>query len=142
MARLRASSVPAGERDRALRCAHTRSPRVVTATDTPAASEAALEELSTYVDTVVVKLGSKGSLVRRNGVTARIPVFPASVADTTGAGDSYAGAFLYGWLQGWTPAQCGELGSRVAALTVGQVGAVVRDQAGLMAVRSLVGGAT
>ena len=64
------------------------------------------------------------SLVRRNGVTARIPVFPTTVADTTGAGDSYAGAFLYGYLQGWTPAQCGELGSRVAALTVGQVGAV------------------
>lgn len=104
--------------------------------------EAALEELSKYVDTVVVKLGSKGSLVRRNGVTSRIAVYPATVADTTGAGDSYAGAFLYGWLQGWTPAQCGELGSRVAALTVGQVGAVVRDQIGLMAVRSLVGGAT
>lgn len=104
--------------------------------------EAALEELSKYVDTVVVKLGSKGSLVRRNGVTSRIAVYPATVADTTGAGDSYAGAFLYGWLQGWTPAQCGELGSRVAALTVGQVGAVVRDQVGLMAVRSLVGGAT
>lgn len=100
--------------------------------------EDALNELSEYVDTVVVKLGSKGSLVRRNGVTARIPVFPTTVADTTGAGDSYAGAFLYGYLQGWTPAQCGELGSRVAALTVGQVGAVVRDQAGLHAARALV----
>lgn len=104
--------------------------------------EAALEHLSEFVDTVVVKLGSKGSLVRRNGVTARIPVYPTRVADTTGAGDSYAGAFLYGWLQGWTPQQCGDLGSRVAALTVGQVGAVVRDQAGLNAARSLVGGAS
>ncbi len=104
--------------------------------------EAALEYLSEFVDTVVVKLGSKGSLVRRNGVTARIPVYPTTVADTTGAGDSYAGAFLYGWLQGWTPQQCGDLGSRVAALTVGQVGAVVRDQAGLNAARSLVGGAS
>ncbi len=102
--------------------------------------EEALVELSEYVDTVVVKLGSKGSLVRRNGVTARIPVYPTTVADTTGAGDSYAGAFLYGYLQGWTPAQCGELGSRVAALTVGQVGAVVRNQAGLNAARELVRG--
>ncbi len=103
--------------------------------------EDGLNSLSEVVDTVVVKLGAKGSMVRRNGVTARIPVYPTAVADTTGAGDSYAGAFLYGWLQGWSPEQCGNLGSRVAALTVGQVGAVVRDQAGLIAARSLVGGA-
>lgn len=104
--------------------------------------EEALVELSEYVDTVIVKLGAQGSLVRRNGETTRIPVYPTTVADTTGAGDSYAGAFLYGWLQGWTPEQCGNLGSRVAALTVGQVGAVVRDQAGLLNARMLVGGAT
>ncbi len=103
--------------------------------------EEALHELADLVDTVVVKLGSQGSLVRRGGVTSRIQVYPTAVADTTGAGDSYAGAFLYAWLQGWTPAQCGELGSRVAALTVGQIGAVVRDQAGLMAARQIVGGA-
>ncbi len=92
---------------------------------------AALEVLEQWVDVVVVKLGSEGSLVRRRGQTWKIPVFPARVMDTTGAGDSYAGAFLYAWSRGLALPYCGELGSRVAALTVGQVGAVCRDREAL-----------
>lgn len=94
---------------------------------------AALDILSTWVHVAVVKLGSEGSLVRSGGHTYKIPVFPTEVLDTTGAGDSYAGAFLYAWSQGWSLERCGELGSRVAALTVGQVGAVCRDRAAMAA---------
>jgi sugar/nucleoside kinase (ribokinase family) len=65
-------------------------------------------------------------------------VFPVKVADTTGAGDAYAGGFLYGWLDGWPAERAGELGSRVAALTVSQVGAVCRDRGAVAAARSAV----
>ncbi len=91
----------------------------------------AIEELGSWVSVAVVKLGAEGSLVRASGQTFRIPVFPTQVLDTTGAGDSYAGAFLYAWTRGLSLDKCGELGSRVAALTVGQVGAVVRDRAAM-----------
>lgn len=101
--------------------------------------EAAIDELASWADTVVVKLGGKGSVVLHGGERYAIPVFPVKVADTTGAGDTYAGGFLYGWLNGLGPAACGELGSRLAALTVGQVGAVVRNRDHIAAIKSTVG---
>lgn len=88
----------------------------------------ALAEVARHCKTVVVKLGAKGSLVHHDGQVYEVPVYPVSAVDTTGAGDCYAAGYLYGWSQGWSPAKCGELGSRIAALTVGQVGAVVRDR--------------
>ncbi|HCP46469.1 MAG TPA: adenosine kinase, partial [Deltaproteobacteria bacterium] len=48
--------------------------------------------------------------------------------DTTGAGDAYAGAFLFGLTRGWPLERCGRLASSVAAHTVAQVGSVIRDQ--------------
>ncbi len=101
--------------------------------------EEAIEALAGWTDTVIVKLGSRGSVVLHGGKRYDIEVYPAKVADTTGAGDTYAGGFLYGWLRGLPPEKCGELGSRLAALTVGQMGAVVRDRAHLAAVKVQVG---
>lgn len=101
--------------------------------------EAAIEALAGWADTVVVKLGSQGSVVLQGGKRHEIAVYPAKVADTTGAGDTYAGGFLYGWLRGLPAEKCGELGSRLAALTVGQMGAVVRDRNQIAAVKVQVG---
>lgn len=101
--------------------------------------EAAIDELAGWAETVVVKLGSKGSVVLHGGQRHDIPAYPVHVVDTTGAGDTYAGGYLYGWLRGLPAAKCGELGSRMAALTVGQVGAVVRDRDHIAAVKVMVG---
>jgi sugar/nucleoside kinase (ribokinase family) len=79
------------------------------------------------VQTVVVKLGKRGSLVRQNGKTVAIPVHLVEAKDTTGAGDAYAGGFLAGMARGWDVERCGRLASHVAAITVGQVGATVKD---------------
>ena len=54
------------------------------------------------------------------------------VRDTTGAGDAYAGGFLYGLARGWDLEACGHLASSVAGLTVAQVGGVVRDEKALL----------
>ena len=78
--------------------------------------------------TTVVKLGSKGSLVLDDTVLYTVDVCPVKAIDTTGAGDAYAGAFLYGASHDLAPQQCGDLASAVAARTVGQVGAVVKDR--------------
>lgn len=79
------------------------------------------------IETVAVKLGARGSIVVHGGVLYRVPVYPVKAVDTTGAGDAYAGGFLYALSQGWGPERAGQLASAVAALAVGQVGAVVKD---------------
>ena len=84
--------------------------------------------------TVVVKLGGQGSLVRHEGQTYEIPIRRVKAVDTTGAGDAYAGGFLFGVVRGFSPADCGRLASAVAALTVAQIGAVVKDRAALKAI--------
>jgi sugar/nucleoside kinase (ribokinase family) len=77
--------------------------------------------------TVVVKLGSAGSIVVHNGELTRVGVHRVKAVDTTGAGDAYAGGFLYGLSRGWNIERSGALASQVAAMTVGQLGAVVKD---------------
>lgn len=81
--------------------------------------------------TAVVKLGSRGSLVWHDGEVHEIGIHEVKAIDTTGAGDAYAGAFLYGQIQGWDAGACGHLASAVAAQTVSQIGAVYKDRAAL-----------
>lgn len=90
--------------------------------------EDAIHTVSEVCETVIVKLGARGSLVKHKGTMTHVQAHMTDAVDTTGAGDSYAAGYLYGLVHGWDPARCGDLGSRVAALTVGQVGAVVRDR--------------
>lgn len=79
------------------------------------------------VETVVVKLGKRGSVVRHGADKVVIQPDLVDAIDTTGAGDAYAGGFLTGMARGWSIERCGKLASHVAALTVSQVGATVKD---------------
>ncbi len=47
----------------------------------------------------------------------------APAVDATGAGDAFAAGFLYGWLKGKDPEQCGLLGDIVARFSITQHGA-------------------
>lgn len=68
---------------------------------------------------VVIKRGEEGSIAFANdGTVSRGRTFPANVVKTFGAGDSFAGAFLYGLLQGWDIGRCQELGSASASIVV------------------------
>ena len=83
--------------------------------------EYAVAELGKMADIAVVKLGSKGSLVSYfEDRIVKIPPVPTTVVNTTGAGDSYAGAFLYGLLRCYDAEKCGEMASRYASLVVAQ----------------------
>ena len=90
--------------------------------------EAALQQLKDSCETVVVKLGKRGSMVAQNGLVVRADAEVVEAIDTTGAGDSYAAGFLFGLVSGWPLESCAKLGSSVAARTVSQLGAVVRDR--------------
>ncbi len=53
------------------------------------------------LDLVVNTLGAEGSVAVTSTETASAPGFKVEVVDTTGAGDVFHGAYLYGHLKGW-----------------------------------------
>ena len=91
------------------------------------------------VSHVAVKLGGEGSLVSDQDDIYRIQVYRVDAKDTTGAGDAFAGGFLYGLSQGWDTERAGRLASAVAGLAVAQVGAVIHDTDALAKVRDDLG---
>ena len=100
-------------------------------TDMPAREAALHIHERANVGTVVVKMGSQGSVVFHEDQHYEIGIVEVDAIDTTGAGDAYAGGFLYGVANGWSADQCGRLASAVAAMTVAQIGAVVKDEVAL-----------
>jgi sugar/nucleoside kinase (ribokinase family) len=87
----------------------------------------AIETLGQVVPTLVVKQGEDGASCRQAGTTIYDPGFSVPVVDTTGAGDSFNGGFLYGYLHGWPPHRslalacaCGALSTRSAGGTNAQ----------------------
>lgn len=87
-----------------------------------------IAEKAKVCSTVVVKVGMKGSVIHQGGELTEVGIYKVDAIDTTGAGDAYAAGYLYGHLQGWSPARSGDLAARVAAFTVAQLGAVVKDR--------------
>lgn len=72
----------------------------------------ALAELSRLCSIAVVKLGARGSLVRKGTQTLSVePVAVRKVADTTGAGDYFAAGFLYGLVSGCSLEKCARIAS-------------------------------
>ncbi len=64
-----------------------------------------------------------GSRIVRGDETVEVRAAPATVVDTTGAGDAYAAGFLAGLAQGRDLAACGRMGSIAAAEIIGHYGA-------------------
>jgi sugar/nucleoside kinase (ribokinase family) len=88
---------------------------------------AAAVALARTVPVVVVKLGADGALARAGDEVARAVPPTVEVADTTGAGDSFAAGFLAGRLRGWPlpralelACACGALSTRAAGGTDAQ----------------------
>ena len=81
--------------------------------------------LLSLADTVALTKGERGSVVARRDEIYEIKAGTAEVVDTTGAGDAFAGGFIYGLCQGWNLKDAGELASKVAARVVSHLGARV-----------------
>lgn len=74
----------------------------------------ALHLLAEYTDIAVVKLGARGSVIKKDAEVVEIPSFKSNAIDTTGAGDLYAAGFLYGLISGLDLAACGATGSLIS----------------------------
>lgn len=72
---------------------------------------------------VAITRSEKGSVIVRGETITEIKAEPVDkVVDTTGAGDCYAAGFLYGYTEGMSMAQCGQLGSIAAAEVISHIG--------------------
>ena len=79
------------------------------------------------VGEIAVKNGAKPCLVAIEAHRESVPpAEPKQIVDTTGAGDSFGGAYLAARLLGRTPVEAAQLGHRVAAKVVGVHGALVK----------------
>lgn len=88
--------------------------------------EEALDEIAGMAEIAVVKIGKHGSMVKSGAKKYTIPPITANVIDTTGAGDLYAGGFLFGLSKGLSLDKCGKLGSLLAGKVIEQIGAKMK----------------
>ena len=73
-----------------------------------------------FAQTVVITLGAEGALISAHGFATEVIPAPkvSSVIDTNGAGDSFAGAFLYGIAAGHDLPTAARLAVNVASKLV------------------------
>ena len=84
--------------------------------------EDSIKYLGKLSATLVVTLGKNGSLIYHNGEKITIDPYPTKAVDTVGAGDTYAGAFLYGITNGLSLKKSGELASLLSSKVVSKIG--------------------
>ena len=82
----------------------------------------AAEALKEVAKTFVITLGKEGALVFDGEKEIRIASNPVKAVDTNGAGDMFAGAFLYAITEGHDFESAGKLASLAAANTVTHFG--------------------
>jgi len=73
---------------------------------------------------LVLKLGSEGCSLVYEKERAHVPGFDVTVVDTTGAGDAFDGAFVLGFLKGWSSVKSATFANAAGALTTTGLGAV------------------
>jgi sugar/nucleoside kinase (ribokinase family) len=88
-----------------------------------ATAEEAFAKLKTVVPSAVVTAGPHGAYVRHGGVEAHVPTFPCEPKDLTGAGDMFAGSFLYGITHGVRADRAARAACFLATKVISQVGA-------------------
>ena len=74
---------------------------------------------------VVVKAGAAGCAACGEGMRFAMPAIPGPVVDTTGAGDNFVAGFIDRLLDGGGFESCCEAGLRVAAESIGHIGATL-----------------
>jgi len=73
-------------------------------------------------DIIIFTFGERGCLGIFDDEFFKLPAFQVPVMDTTGAGDVFHGAFIYGLLQGWGVEETARFSSAVSAIKCTRVG--------------------
>lgn len=72
---------------------------------------------------ICVKKGPQGCYLVSPKEAVQCPGYPVQVRDTNGAGDSFAAAFIYGYLHAWTLSEIGAFANVMGAVKVQKFGA-------------------
>jgi sugar/nucleoside kinase (ribokinase family) len=86
-------------------------------------AKVAFEKLKTLVPSAVVTAGPQGAFVRHGGKETHVSAFPCQPKDLTGAGDMFAGSFLYGITHGVSPEKAARGSCYLAMKVISQIGA-------------------
>jgi sugar/nucleoside kinase (ribokinase family) len=87
---------------------------MLTDIDSPIDAGKALQQ---KCEIVAVKVGKEGSFIISDKIE-KATSFAVEAIDTTGAGDTYAGGFLYAYCQGKSLAECGKFANYIASRIV------------------------
>ena len=90
--------------------------------------EVAIKHLKTLAKGFAVTRGAAGSVIFDGEKLIEIEPFPVQAIDTVGAGDMYAGAFLYGITNGMSYAEAGRLASLASSKIVTTLGARMKTE--------------
>lgn len=71
----------------------------------------------------IIKLGGHGCYVAADGFTGMVAAYPCNCVDTTGAGDTFVGAFLYAKTRGWDIERCVKFACAAGSIAVEHSGA-------------------
>lgn len=82
----------------------------------------AREALKSVANTFVITMGKNGAMIWDGTMFIDIEAHPVEAIDSNGAGDMFAGAFLYGITNGHTYASSGTLAAMAASKVVSQFG--------------------
>lgn len=83
----------------------------------------AFAALKALVPNCVVTDGPNGAYIRHAGAEYHVPAYPCEPKDLTGAGDMFAGAFLYGITHGVAPDRAAKAANFLAMKVITQIGA-------------------
>ena len=83
----------------------------------------AFDKISETIPSVVVTNGPHGAYVRHGDINAHVPAFETTPKDLTGAGDMFAGAFLYGITNGAPADKAARGASFLSHKVISQIGA-------------------
>ncbi len=86
-------------------------------------AEDAFRKLKGVVPSVAVTAGPRGAFVRHGGVETHVPAFACEPKDLTGAGDMFAGSFLYGITHGLAVEKAARSACFLAMKVITQIGA-------------------
>ncbi len=89
--------------------------------------EEALNFLSEKCQIAVVKLGSKGSLIKNNNKVYKIKALKVKAVDSTGAGDAYAGGMLFGLSRGLSIEKAAKIATFLGGKVVETFGARLKE---------------
>ena len=85
--------------------------------------DAALAKAASEISIVACTDSEHGAHILSDGKRWHVPAQPTDIVDATGAGDLFAGAFLWGLVEGHDVETCGKMGNVAAAEIISHIGA-------------------